>query len=34
VVVTLSVDVPSAQPVPPTTLSSRVWLPNVAAATS
>jgi type II secretory pathway pseudopilin PulG len=32
VVVTLSVDVPAEQPVEPTTLSSRVWLPNVAAA--
>jgi type II secretory pathway pseudopilin PulG len=32
VVVTLSVDLPSGAPVPPTVLSSRVFLPNVAAA--
>ena len=32
VVVTLSVDLPSGSPVPPTVLSSRVFLPNVAAA--
>jgi type II secretory pathway pseudopilin PulG len=34
VVVTLSVGLPSGAPVPPTVLSSRVFLPNVAAATS
>jgi type II secretory pathway pseudopilin PulG len=34
VVINLSVDLPSAAPVPPTVLSSRVFLPNVAAATS
>jgi type II secretory pathway pseudopilin PulG len=34
VVITLSVDLPSGSPVPPTVLSSRVFLPNVAAATS
>jgi type II secretory pathway pseudopilin PulG len=34
VVVTLSVDLPSGSPVPPTVLSSRVFLPNVAAAAS
>jgi type II secretory pathway pseudopilin PulG len=32
VVVTLSVDLPAGAPVPPTVLSSRVFLPNVAAA--
>jgi type II secretory pathway pseudopilin PulG len=32
VVITLSVDLPSAAAVPPTVLSSRVFLPNVAAA--
>jgi type II secretory pathway pseudopilin PulG len=32
VVITLSVDLPSGAPVPPTVLSSRVFLPNVAAA--
>jgi type II secretory pathway pseudopilin PulG len=32
VVITLSVDLPSVAPVPPTVLSSRVFLPNVAAA--
>ena len=32
VVVSLAVDIPSDQPVAPTTLTSRVWLPNVAAA--
>jgi prepilin-type N-terminal cleavage/methylation domain-containing protein len=34
VVITLSVDLPSGQPVPPTVLTSRVFLPNVAAAES
>ena len=34
VVITLSVDLPSGAPVPPTVLSSRVFLPNVAAALS
>jgi type II secretory pathway pseudopilin PulG len=34
VVITLSVDLPSGSPVPPTVLSSRVFLPNVAAAAS
>jgi type II secretory pathway pseudopilin PulG len=34
VVINLSVDLPSSAPVPPTVLSSRVFLPNVAAATS
>ena len=34
VVVTLSVDLPSGTPVPPTVLTSRVFLPNVAAAIS
>jgi type II secretory pathway pseudopilin PulG len=34
VVITLSVDLPSGAPVPPTVLASRVFLPNVAAATS
>jgi type II secretory pathway pseudopilin PulG len=34
VVITLSVDLPSGSPVPPTVLSSRVSLPNVAAAVS
>jgi type II secretory pathway pseudopilin PulG len=34
VVITLSVDLPSGAPVPPTVLSSRVFLPNVAAAAS
>jgi type II secretory pathway pseudopilin PulG len=34
VVITLWVDLPSGAPVPPTVLSSRVFLPNVAAATS
>jgi type II secretory pathway pseudopilin PulG len=34
VVITLSVDLPSGAPVPPTVLSSRVFLPNVAAASS
>jgi prepilin-type N-terminal cleavage/methylation domain-containing protein len=34
VVITLSVDLPSGQPVPPTVLTSRVFLPNVAAAAS
>jgi type II secretory pathway pseudopilin PulG len=34
VVITLTVDLPSGAPVPPTVLSSRVFLPNVAAATS
>jgi type II secretory pathway pseudopilin PulG len=34
VVITLSVDLPSGAPVPPTVLSSRVFLPNVAAAIS
>jgi type II secretory pathway pseudopilin PulG len=33
VVITLSVDLPSGTPVPPTVLTSRVFLPNVAAAT-
>jgi type II secretory pathway pseudopilin PulG len=32
VVINLSVDLPSGAPVPPTVLSSRVFLPNVAAA--
>jgi type II secretory pathway pseudopilin PulG len=32
VVVTLSVDLPAGSPVPPTVLTSRVSLPNVAAA--
>jgi type II secretory pathway pseudopilin PulG len=32
VVITLSVDLPSGAPVPPTVLTSRVFLPNVAAA--
>jgi hypothetical protein len=32
VVINLSVDLPSGTPVPPTVLSSRVFLPNVAAA--
>lgn len=32
VVVTLAVDLPSGSPVPPTVLTSRVFLPNVAAA--
>jgi hypothetical protein len=32
VVITLSVDLPSAAAVPPTVLSSRVFLPNVVAA--
>jgi type II secretory pathway pseudopilin PulG len=32
VVITLSVDLPAGAPVPPTVLSSRVFLPNVAAA--
>jgi type II secretory pathway pseudopilin PulG len=34
VVINLSVDLPSGAPVPPTVLSSRVFLPNVAAAAS
>lgn len=34
VVITLSVDLPSGAPVPPTVLSSRVFLANVAAAAS
>jgi type II secretory pathway pseudopilin PulG len=34
VVITLTVDLPSGAPVPPTVLSSRVFLPNVAATTS
>jgi type II secretory pathway pseudopilin PulG len=34
VVITLAVDLPSGAPVPPTVLSSRVFLPNVAAAIS
>jgi type II secretory pathway pseudopilin PulG len=34
VVITLTVDLPSGAPVPPTVLSSRVFLPNVAAAIS
>jgi type II secretory pathway pseudopilin PulG len=34
VVINLSVDLPSSAPVPPTVLSSRAFLPNVAAATS
>jgi type II secretory pathway pseudopilin PulG len=34
VVVTLSVDLPSGAPVPPTVLSGRVFLPNMAAAAS
>jgi len=34
VVITLSVDLPSGAPVPPTVLSGRVFLPNVAAAAS
>jgi type II secretory pathway pseudopilin PulG len=34
VVITLSVDLPSGAPVPPTVLASRVFLPNVAAAAS
>jgi type II secretory pathway pseudopilin PulG len=34
VVITLSVDLPSGSPVPPTVLSGRVSLPNVAAAVS
>jgi type II secretory pathway pseudopilin PulG len=34
VVITLSVDLPSGAPVPPTVLSTRVFLPNVAAAAS
>jgi type II secretory pathway pseudopilin PulG len=33
VVVTVSVDLPSGSPVPPTVLTSRVFLPNIAAAT-
>jgi type II secretory pathway pseudopilin PulG len=33
VVISLSVDLPSGAPVPPTVLTSRVFLPNVAAAT-
>jgi type II secretory pathway pseudopilin PulG len=32
VMITVSVDLPSGAPVPPTVLSSRVFLPNVAAA--
>jgi type II secretory pathway pseudopilin PulG len=32
VVITVSVDLPTGAPVPPTVLSSRVFLPNVAAA--
>jgi type II secretory pathway pseudopilin PulG len=32
VVVTVSVDLPSGAPVPPTVLSTRVFLPNIAAA--
>jgi type II secretory pathway pseudopilin PulG len=34
VVITVSVDLPSGTPVPPTVLTSRVFLPNVAAAAS
>jgi type II secretory pathway pseudopilin PulG len=34
VVITLSVDLPSGAPVPPTVLSGRVFLPNMAAAAS
>jgi type II secretory pathway pseudopilin PulG len=34
VVITLSVDLPSGAPVPPTVLTGRVFLPNMAAAAS